>query len=161
MARQNNFKYEIVERIAEIGRNDDGVSKQLNLISYNGYKAKYDVRSWNPDGTMGKGVTLTEDEALALASAIANYVYENNPDRFKKAIAAQPIEDDLTEKELEDLFEDPKLNEGADIVPFKRKEIVQPKTVVPVKPAPRKKTKPVPKQKPAVNYSDGLDDLFT
>jgi hypothetical protein len=44
-----------------------GWSKQLNQISWNDREPKYDLREWAPDGEkMGKGVTLSKDELLAL-----------------------------------------------------------------------------------------------
>ena len=42
-----------------------------NLISWNNREPKYDVREWNPDGTkMGKGVTLSAEEAAYLKKAL-------------------------------------------------------------------------------------------
>lgn len=44
-----------------------GWRKELNKISWNGAEPKYDIRDWAPDREkMGKGVTLTEEEALKL-----------------------------------------------------------------------------------------------
>jgi hypothetical protein len=44
-----------------------GWAKELNLVSWNDRKPKYDIREWAPDGeTMGKGVTLTKEELIAL-----------------------------------------------------------------------------------------------
>ena len=42
-------------------------AKEFNLISWNDRDAKYDIREWSPDGEkMGKGVTLSREEMLAL-----------------------------------------------------------------------------------------------
>lgn len=61
------FKYEIVEEFGVLSENNRGWTKELNLISWNGGKAKYDVRDWAPEHErMGKGVTLSEDEAHEL-----------------------------------------------------------------------------------------------
>jgi hypothetical protein len=61
------FKYEIVERIGVLSENAKGWTKELNKISWNGAAAKYDIREWSPDHEkMGKGVTLTEEEAKRL-----------------------------------------------------------------------------------------------
>ena len=61
------FKYEITEELGVISDSSRGWSKELNLISWNGANPKYDIRDWAPDHEkMGKGVTLTEDEAKAL-----------------------------------------------------------------------------------------------
>lgn len=58
------FKYEIKEEIGILSESGKGWTKELNLISYNGAEPKYDIRDWAPGREkMGKGVTLTEDEA--------------------------------------------------------------------------------------------------
>ncbi|MBT7071359.1 MAG: hypothetical protein HN975_10785, partial [Anaerolineae bacterium] len=44
-----------------------GWTKELNLISWNGRAAKYDLRDWAPEREkMGKGVTLSKEDLLAL-----------------------------------------------------------------------------------------------
>lgn len=66
------FNYEIVEHIATLSQSGD-TSKELNLISYNGSPAKYDLRSWRrTDGEekLLKGLTLTAEEARALKEAL-------------------------------------------------------------------------------------------
>ncbi len=61
------FKYEIVEELGVISENAKGWTKELNLISWNGGKPKYDIRDWAPEHEkMAKGVTLTEEEAQSL-----------------------------------------------------------------------------------------------
>ena len=63
----NEIQYEIVRRFGELSVSKTGWSKQLNLIRWNDREAKYDLRDWAPDGEkMGKGVTLTKDELIAL-----------------------------------------------------------------------------------------------
>lgn len=62
-----DIKYEIVETIGVLSQTSSGWTKELNLISWNGAAPKYDIRDWAPDhAKMGKGVTLTADEAQAL-----------------------------------------------------------------------------------------------
>lgn len=62
-----DIKYEIVETIGVLSQTASGWKKELNLISWNGAAPKYDIREWAPDhAKMGKGVTLTDDEAQAL-----------------------------------------------------------------------------------------------
>lgn len=61
------IQYTIEKQIGDLSSNAKGWTKELNLISWNGGKAKYDIRDWAPDHEkMGKGVTLTEDEAQNL-----------------------------------------------------------------------------------------------
>lgn len=62
-----DFKYEIVEAFGVLSENAKGWRKELNKISWNGAEPKYDIRDWAPEREkMGKGVTLTEEEAQAL-----------------------------------------------------------------------------------------------
>ena len=63
-----DIKYEIIEEIGVLSENARGWRKELNLVSWNGAAAKYDLRDWAPDHEkMGKGITLNRDEAAALA----------------------------------------------------------------------------------------------
>ena len=63
----SEIKYEIVQHFGLLSSSDSGWSKQLNLISWNGREPKFDLRDWSGDGLkMGKGVTLTVGELLAL-----------------------------------------------------------------------------------------------
>lgn len=58
-----DFKYEITERIAVLSEHGKGWTKELNMVSWNGRPAKYDLREWHhEDGKMRKGTTLTEEE---------------------------------------------------------------------------------------------------
>lgn len=44
-----------------------GWTKELNLVSWNEREPKFDIREWSPDHQkMGKGVTLSHEEAKAL-----------------------------------------------------------------------------------------------
>ena len=62
-----DFKYEIVENLGVISENNKGWRKELNLISWNDGEPKYDIRDWAPEHEkMGKGVTLTKEEATQL-----------------------------------------------------------------------------------------------
>lgn len=62
-----DIKYEIVKNIGVLSKANSGWSKELNLISWNDREPKYDLRDWSADHEkMGKGVTLTRDELVAL-----------------------------------------------------------------------------------------------
>ena len=62
-----DIKYEITKHIGVLSESAKGWTKELNLISWNGREAKYDIREWAPEHEkMGKGVTLSEDEMLEL-----------------------------------------------------------------------------------------------
>jgi len=68
------FNYNIEEEIAVLSENAKGYSKELNYISYNGAPKKLDIRTWSTDEDgekrMGKGITLTNEEAAALRDAL-------------------------------------------------------------------------------------------
>lgn len=65
-----NIKYEIVEKIAVLSEKGDW-TKELNKVSWNDRPAKFDIRDWNhEEERMGKGTTLTDEEALALKEAL-------------------------------------------------------------------------------------------
>lgn len=67
------IKYEIIETIAVLSESTKGWKKELNLISWNGREPKYDIREWSPEHEeMGKGVTLSDEEALKLKEALNN-----------------------------------------------------------------------------------------
>ena len=62
-----DIQFEIVQKIGVLSKTSKGWAKELNLVSWNGRDAKYDIREWSPDGqTMGKGVTLSKEELVAL-----------------------------------------------------------------------------------------------
>ena len=68
-----NFEYTITEEIAVLSEKN-GFSKEINMISYNGAVPKIDIRNWSTgdDGEkkMGKGITLSKEEAMALRDAL-------------------------------------------------------------------------------------------
>jgi len=67
----SEIKCEIKEHLAVLSTNPSGWTKELNLVSWNGRAAKYDIREWSPDHQkMGKGITLTADELNELIASI-------------------------------------------------------------------------------------------
>lgn len=66
-----DLKYEIVERVQVLSENQKGWTKELNLISWNDYPPKYDLKEWSPDHEkMGKGITLSKADAVILRDAL-------------------------------------------------------------------------------------------
>lgn len=58
-----DIKYDIVEEVGVLSENAKGWRKEINLISWNGAKPKYDLREWAPNHEkMGKGITMTKEE---------------------------------------------------------------------------------------------------
>ena len=67
------IKFEIKETIGVIDESSKGWKKELNLISWNGKEAKYDLREWAPGHEkMGKGVTLSKEELKCLKEILNN-----------------------------------------------------------------------------------------
>lgn len=66
-----DFKYDIVEHLGVLSENSKGWTKELNLISWNGAKPRYDLRDWAPEREkMGKGITLNNEEFESLREII-------------------------------------------------------------------------------------------
>lgn len=62
-----DIKYEIVQKVGVLSKSASGWAKELNLIRWNDREPKYDLRDWSADGgKMGKGITLSRDELVAL-----------------------------------------------------------------------------------------------
>lgn len=67
------FSYNIEEEVAVLSEGKNGYTKELNWVSYNGAPAKLDIRTWCSDEDekrMGKGITLTKEEAAVLRDAL-------------------------------------------------------------------------------------------
>lgn len=63
----DDFSFEIVENLGIVSEGKGGWKLELNLVSWGGRPAKYDLRSWSPDHQkMGKGSTLSKEELVAL-----------------------------------------------------------------------------------------------
>ena len=66
-----DIKYEIIKHIGKLSESSRGWTKELNIISWNGGVPKLDIRDWAPEHEkMGKGITLTEEEAEKLAGLL-------------------------------------------------------------------------------------------
>lgn len=68
-----DIKFEIKKEIGVLSENAKGWRKELNLISWNDAAPKYDIRDWAPEHEkMGKGVTLTKEEAESLLKLLGS-----------------------------------------------------------------------------------------
>ena len=66
--------FEIKKSIGVLSESTKGWRKALNLVSWNGREPKYDIREWDPEHEkMGKGVTLTEEELMALKTLLEEF----------------------------------------------------------------------------------------
>ncbi len=69
----DDFTFSIEKQIGVISQGKGGWQVELNLVSWSGREAKYDIRSWSPDHQkMGKGITLTQEELQTLARIISS-----------------------------------------------------------------------------------------
>ena len=66
-----DVKFNLIKHIYSFSENK-GYRKEINLISWNDDPAVVDIRNWKPDGTPGKGISLTPEEAKKAAEAILN-----------------------------------------------------------------------------------------
>ena len=69
----SEIKHEIIKKIGVLSTSAKGWTKELNLISWNEREPKYDLRDWAPEHEkMGKGVTLSKEDLLALKELLNN-----------------------------------------------------------------------------------------
>jgi len=65
------ISFEIMKHFGILSEEKSGWKKEINLVSWNGRTPKYDIRDWAPDHEkMGKGITLSADEAKKLAEIL-------------------------------------------------------------------------------------------
>ena len=68
------IKYEIVQEICVLSESARGLTKELNLVSWNDREPKFDIREWAPEHSrMGKGVTLSKEEMQMILDTMANF----------------------------------------------------------------------------------------
>ncbi|MBT7190072.1 MAG: hypothetical protein HN916_07760 [Anaerolineae bacterium] len=73
----SGIKYEIIKTIGVLSTSAKGWTKELNLVSWNEREPKYDLRDWAPEHEkMGKGITLTEEEAKILKGLLGEVIGE-------------------------------------------------------------------------------------
>lgn len=67
------IKYEVTEKLGVLSESQRGWTKEINMVSWNDYPAKFDIREWDPDHKkMSKGVTLKKDEIIILREILNN-----------------------------------------------------------------------------------------
>lgn len=92
----NEVTFKIEKHIAVITEYGTGWNKELNIVSWNGGEAKYDIRDWSPDHTqMGRGITLKADEMSVIVNALLSEVVppeDDEPDEDEKDDESEPEE---------------------------------------------------------------------
>ena len=70
----SEIKCTTIEKIGIIRQGTNVWNKELRLVSWNDADPKYDIRDWSPDDEkMGKGITLTEEEARNLLGLLEKH----------------------------------------------------------------------------------------
>jgi hypothetical protein len=65
------IKFDVVKHFGVVSDEKGGWKKELNLVSWNDRSPKLDIRDWSAGHErMGKGITLTREEAQKLAELI-------------------------------------------------------------------------------------------
>ena len=92
----SDFSFEIKERIGILSKNSSGWAKEFNIVSFNGGSPKYDIRDWSPDHKkMGKGISLTKEEAEMFSALVAQMYFDNKEDN--KEVAEKKIESNVVQ----------------------------------------------------------------
>lgn len=70
--KSREITFEITEHLDTLYKNEKtGWTKEINFVSWNGRAPKIDIREWDPEHSkMGKGVTLSNDEAQMVLEAL-------------------------------------------------------------------------------------------
>lgn len=65
------FKFEIKKHIGILSTNKSGWNRELNVLSWNDGKPKWDLRDWTPEhDKMSKGISLNAEELAILKEVI-------------------------------------------------------------------------------------------
>jgi hypothetical protein len=65
------IEFQIVKPVGVLGDARGGWKKEVNFVSWNKREPKIDIRDWDPEHKkMGKGITLTREEAERLLTLL-------------------------------------------------------------------------------------------
>jgi len=84
--RNNEITFEIVERIGALDKtNENGWTRELNVVAWNGGAPKLDIRDWSADHQkMSRGITMPEEQGMRIAQLLVQRAREKqreNADR--------------------------------------------------------------------------------
>jgi len=75
----SDITFEITKHFGLISTDKSGWKKEVNLVSWNSRSPKIDIRDWSPGHEkMGKGITLTTEEAAKLVELLTVALSANN-----------------------------------------------------------------------------------
>ena len=68
---KDEIAFELMEHIGVLEERENGWTKEVNIVAWNGGPGKVDIRDWDPDHErMSRGITLYEATAEKLADAL-------------------------------------------------------------------------------------------
>ena len=104
----DELEFDIIESYGVFSEEQKNWNKEVNLVSWNGRPAKLDIRAWQKNHQRcGKGITLTMDEAEALAKLLNKVLKAKPKDAKPKPGKKLPVPPQTLEPfydELELLF---------------------------------------------------------
>ena len=75
---QSNYNFKIHEKIGVVSEKPNGWTLELNVVSFNGRDAKYDLREWKNDHTeLRTGARFSESDLKPLMELIGKHMEEN------------------------------------------------------------------------------------
>ena len=81
--------FELMEHIGVLEERNDGWTKEVNIVSWNGGPGKIDIRDWDPEhDRMSRGITLFEDTAEKLANTLIER-YKETPSSERMAAGGE------------------------------------------------------------------------
>lgn len=69
----SGYTFEIQKHIATLSGGEGEVTKEINLVSWNGRPPVIDIRAWSSVGKAYKGITLDNDEVKILKEVLLNW----------------------------------------------------------------------------------------
>ena len=76
-----DFNFRIIKNLGTMSQSPTGWAKEINLVSWNGNKAKYDIRDWSPEHEkMTRGIRLTSFEAKKLRDFLCSVDLDRLPE---------------------------------------------------------------------------------
>lgn len=101
--------FEIVEDIGVLASYSTGWTKEINLVSWNGGPARYDIREWDPHHRrMSKGLTFEEKEMRILIDSLKKRRYggvrasKQEPEPSEDSSFVETEETDATNETVEE-----------------------------------------------------------
>ena len=75
---QSNYNFKIHEKIGIVSERPNGWALELNVVSFNGRDARYDLREWRNDHTeLRNGARFSESDLKPLMELIGKHLEEN------------------------------------------------------------------------------------